>query len=181
MKSLMFVALTAVLIVSTADALSQPAPVPSATPTFPPAGMQFEKPFLDYLIPALRQTGKPARIYYAACPFPYLNFDLPEQGLTGMNAIRQMVPREPQVSVAQGRDGIIRITIGKVWTGILHTQIRRIALTAYEQYGAPSTILAILRSPEVRDMGKRLNLDTEPRMINIIVGGRINGAPHSLQ
>src|ERR1700761_5540211 len=68
MKAAVLAALIAVLVISSAPALGDTSPAPSSSPTFPPAGMQFEKPFLDYLIPAIKQTGKPARIYYNDCP-----------------------------------------------------------------------------------------------------------------
>lgn len=156
MGSLTLAALIAALVLSTAQALPQGATAQSPAPNFPPAGMQFEKPFPDYLIPAVRQTGRPARIYYAACPFPRLNFDLPAEGLRGLDSIHQMLPHEPQVNIAQGRDGMVRITIGNVPTAILHVQIRRLVLKPYAQYGAAAAILAVLSSPEVREAGKLL-------------------------
>lgn len=65
-----------------------------------------------------------------------------------------------------------------MWTDILRTKIRRLGLNGYQQYGSASAILAILESPEMRDAGKRFDLDTRLQVIDIIVGGPISGAPH---
>lgn len=186
MKGSIFVVFATILIASTADALPQPAP--SAPATFPPAGMQFEKPFLDYLLPALKQTGKPARIdVNATCPisnrsvedtlngnigFDYqsVNVDLSPSPLTGMGAVRHLLQSDPEATVRQDPSGLVRITIGNVQTAILQTKISRLELSKYAQYTALSAVDELTLAPDLIEAEQRTHIRSRNHLVDHIVG-----------
>jgi hypothetical protein len=147
---------------------------------------------IRYLRPALQYVGGAARIYYAGeCQapgkdtsdfwqlvFPAVYLQPPRQGATEITAVRQIFRDDPNVTVMQDRDGMLRITIGSVSTAILQTRIQTLALDPIEQYSAPSAVVRIENAPELRTAERRLDVHLKQGMINIIVSGPIPGAPH---
>jgi hypothetical protein len=73
---------------------------------------------------------------------------------------------------------MLRITIGSVSTAILQTRIPALTLNSYEQYSAPSAVLAIENAPEVYAARRSLHLGVPWGIRDIIVGGPVEGAPH---
>lgn len=175
MGLLAFVALP---MMSGAKTLAQSTTTPSPSISFPPAAMQFEKSFLDYLTTALKQTGSPARINYEGCPLPRLNFDLPVKGASGLDAIHQMIAREPQVTVSQDASGMIRVVIGKPPTEILGTRIEQLSLNKYAQYSPELSLVKLDTANEILAAEKRLDMHFPLETMSIIVSGPIKGAPH---
>jgi hypothetical protein len=158
-----------------------------------PSPVGHMKAVIDYLRPALRYVGGAARIYYAGeCQapekdsttgswqllFPAVYLQPPQQGATGITAVRQIFGDDPNVAVMQDRSGMLRITIGRVSTVILQTRIQTLALNPYAQYSAESAVVTIENAPELRTAERRLNAYRNLESINIIVSGPIAGAPH---
>jgi hypothetical protein len=110
--------------------------------------------------------------------FPAVYLQPPRQGATEITAVRQIFRDDPNVTVMQDRDGMLRITIGSVSTAILQTRIQTLALDPIEQYSAPSAVVTIENAPELRTAERRLDVHLKQGMINIIVSGPIPGAPH---
>lgn len=144
---------------------------------------------IDYLRPVLKGVAGAARVYYAAiCSadtfgqprllFPAVNLEAPPQGATGMTAVRQIFRDDPHVTTTQDRSEMLRITIGSVSTAILQTRIPALTLNSYEQYSAPSAVLAIENAPEVYAARRSLHLGVPWGIRDIIVGGPVEGAPH---
>lgn len=189
MKVFTLVAFTAALLtLSAAKATSQPAPVTSSAPTLPRSKIQFEQPFLDDLISAIRRVGKPARIYLAATcapgnasvddvlngnmtfTYPDVNIDLSREPLTGVSSIRYILRNDAQATVGQGPSGITRITVGDVSTAILQTKISRLALSKYGQYTALSAVEELLRAQELLNAELRTHVRLRNHLIDHLVG-----------
>lgn len=198
MRVLIFVTFTAVLLASTANALPQG--TPSSTTTFPRAEMQLAKPLLDYLIPAVKQTGKPARIYLVAdCPvgsdsqedrlngnvrFLYrnLDLDLSPTPRAGIDAVRHLLHNEPHVVINQDRAGMIRIRLDSVSTTILQTTLTQLILSKYAQYTALSALDELFRAPELTEAQQRSHIELRNHVIDHLVGwGRGPHLPSAMQ
>jgi hypothetical protein len=147
---------------------------------------------IDYLRPALTYVGGAARVYYAGeCRsaekdlsgvqyllFPSVYLQPPSQRATGITAVRQIFRDDPRVTITQDRSGVLRLTIGSVSTAILQTRIPALTLSPDDQYSAPSAVVAIGSTPEIVTAERSLHLGQPFRIIDIIVSGPIEGAPH---
>ena len=102
---------------------------------------------VDPVLAIARSTKEPIRIYYsAACnancnsfyeapvPFPKVSVQRPAHGHDAFAMLREMFRTDSQVSVAKGRDGIIRISIGQVPTTLLDTMVSMPKLSDQERY-----------------------------------------------
>ena len=156
-----------------------------------PAPVGHMHSLIDYLRPALTYVGGVARIYYAGqCPtrdrsslvqpllFPSVWFQPPLQGVTGIDAVRQIFSDDPSVTVMQDRSGMLRITIGSVSSTALQTRIPSLTLDPSEQYTALSALdkIAITAANYAKERG--LPFVLAPFIIDHLVGGPVKGAPH---
>jgi hypothetical protein len=81
----------------------------------------------DVLLPLVYSSGKPVRLYYdGACssddwpvPFPQTKVKALAKGKSGSSAFRDIFANDANVTVTEGRGGIIRMWVGKVPTEIL--------------------------------------------------------------
>jgi hypothetical protein len=146
---------------------------------------------IDYLRPTLTYVEGVARIYYAGeCAtqdrpslvhpllFPSVWFQPPSQGATGMDAVRQIFRDDPNVRVMQDRSGMLRITIGNVSTEVLQTRLPSLELDAEAQYTALSALDKIAITADIYAKERRLPFRLASYIIDHLVGGPINGAPH---
>jgi hypothetical protein len=146
---------------------------------------------IDYLRPALTYVGGVARIYYAGeCPpkdraslvqqlvFPSVWFQPPPQGATGTDAIRQIFRDDPNVTVLQGRSGMLRITIGSVSSTVLQTRLPSLKLDPIGQYTEFSAIdeIAFTAGSYAKERG--LPFGAAPYVIDHLVRGPREGDPH---
>ncbi|MGA2759586.1 MAG: hypothetical protein ABSF08_04585 [Candidatus Cybelea sp.] len=127
------------------------------------------KAVIDYLRLVLPNWGV-ARIYYAGeCQapgrdstsgfwqlrFPAVYLEPPQAGATGITAVRQVFRDDPNVAVMQDRSGMLRISIGNVWTEILQTSMPSVTLDPSEQYTALSALdkIAITADTDTKERG----------------------------
>jgi hypothetical protein len=110
--------------------------------------------------------------------FPAVFLQLSSAGVTGLDAIRQIFQDDPNVTVAQDRSGMIRITIGSVSTAILQTKIQALTLSPDDQYSAPLAVGAVENTPEIRAAERSLGLSQPLTGIGPFEGAPIAGAPH---
>ena len=157
-----------------------------------PAPVGHMKALLDYLRPVLPNWGV-ARIYYAGeCQapgkdstsgfwqllFPEVYLQPPQPGATGITAVRQIFRDDPNVAVMQDRSGVLRITIGSVWTEILQMRVLSVTLDASEQYTALSALdkIAITADTDAKERGLPFGL--APSLVDHLISGPSPGAPH---
>jgi hypothetical protein len=146
---------------------------------------------VDYLRPALKYVGGTARIYYAGeCPtkdrsslvqqlhFPSVWFQPPLPGATGMDAVRQIFSEDPNVTVTQDRFEMLRITIGSVSSTVLQTRIPSLTFDPTAQYTASSATDTIAITADIYAKQHGLPFGLAPFIIDHLVSGPINGAPH---
>jgi len=156
-----------------------------------PAGAGNESAVINYLRPALKYIGGAARLYYAAtCSadkdefgqpsllFPLVDLQPPSPGATGMATLQQLFRGDPNVTVTQDRSGMVRITIGNVSTAILQTSFPVLTLDSSDQYSPLAALLTIESTPEIDAAERKLNVDPKQGVIDVIVSGRFEGAPH---
>ena len=147
--------------------------------------------FFAYMRPALIYAGGVARVYYAGecpardrtglvqmLPFPLVWLEPTPQGATGTDAIRQTFRDDPNVSVVQDRSGMLRITIGSVSDLVLKTRIPSLTLDRSEQYNVLSAIDKIAFTVDIYAKQNGLPFGEAPSVIDHLVGGWIDGAPH---
>lgn len=147
--------------------------------------------FIDYLRPALKTVGGVARIDYAGeCPmkydsslvqqlsFPSVWFEPPLQGVTGINAVRQIFRDDPNVTVTQDRSGMVRIAIGSVSSTVLQTRLPSLRLDPIAQYTALSAIddIAFAAASYAKEHGLPFGL--APYVIDHLARGPGKGDPH---
>ncbi|MFN2542540.1 MAG: hypothetical protein ABR514_10305 [Chthoniobacterales bacterium] len=121
---------------------------------------------IDAVIEALRpifySSDKAFRLYYRAechptkdigvdepIPFPFTKVQPPSNSTTGLAAVREVFKNDKNVTVTEGTDGIIRITIGKVPTAILQTKLPLLNLDATAQYNPQDAFSAIVNTNEM--------------------------------
>jgi hypothetical protein len=127
--------------------------------------------FLEYVEPVLKTAGGAARLYFrTSCwtgsgdgiMFPQLRLDTPAQAKTGLAAIRDILRKEKEVNITEGRTGISRISIGEVNYELLNTKIHVLRLSPTQQYNTEEAIVAIERTKEVQAKMRELNLQEPP-------------------
>jgi hypothetical protein len=124
----------------------------------------------------IQDTGKVARIYYAAAcenareaawGLPWLEVHAPPETETGLDAVRAIFENYDNVIVTEDPSGIIRIRIGDFPDAILDTRIAQINLTSEEQYNPGLALSAVSSIEEV--VAEMEGLGSEP-LVTIFIG-----------
>ncbi len=141
--------------------------------------------FVSRLQPLLRASGKAGRVYYrGVCRvnngidelvFPDIELREPSSGETGIEAIRNMLPKE---GIVEERSGVISITLGDVSTQLLQTMISTVSFAQNEQFNDSLAIMAIERNPDVLAGQRRLGYSLPTQDISIMVVDPEPQAPH---
>ncbi|MGH2510592.1 MAG: hypothetical protein ACRDHZ_24725 [Ktedonobacteraceae bacterium] len=151
------------------------------------ASARNENAVLKQLRPVLKSAGKAARIYYlGACeegagtpmPFPEIDVQEPLAGLTGETAVRAIFRNDTDVSVTEGRSGIIAIKIGKLPTEILTVRMSELRLKPIEQYNPTLAIFAIENSKDVNAAMRQRNIQPVMVITDLGVVQPTKGFPH---
>lgn len=130
------------------------------------------------LAPALKPGGGAGRLYARAecwtklgdgISFPRLELQSSSKEETGLAAIQDILRKNKEVTVAEGRSGIVGIWIGNVSKDLLETKIRFLMLDRVERYNVWWAISAIIQAKEVE--AQRLKLGMEDSLT--IIQGRI--------
>lgn len=159
----------------------------SAQSVSPIESVQNEKALLKQIWPVLRAANRPGRIYYEAlCAsdddvsvrFPKFEIEPPAPGEKGIDAIRSMFRDRPDVTVAEGDHGIVRIYIGRAPTHILGTKIRVRKFAPEVQYDDTLVVDGIVDSREVQDEMKKLGLRAPKKVFDMVLQGPTEGYPH---
>jgi hypothetical protein len=150
-----------------------------------PASVRIDQAAADYLRPVLTSIGGGARINYAGiCPgegkllLPRVDAQPAPEGTTGIIAARQIFRNDPQVTVTQEQSGLLRITIGSVSTSILQTRIPTLTLDSDAQYSPASATDMIRFAMHTYAVEHGLDFDTAKHVIDYVVSGPAEGAPH---
>lgn len=146
---------------------------------------------IDYLRPELGHFGGVARLYYAGeClttepsdPLPRLLFPsvwlMPSlRGATGLVAVQQIFRDDPHVAIAQDRTGILRVTIGSVSDALLQMRMTSLELDSVSQYDVESALDSIAYTVNRYAKQRELPFGLLPHVIERLVGGPVEGAPH---
>jgi hypothetical protein len=125
-----------------------------------------------------KRRKKTARLDSGSFFFPAVYLQPPQQGATGIVAVRQIFRDDPNVAVMQDRSGMLRINIGGVSTTILQTRLPSVTLDPTEQYTDRSALekIAIMADIYEKERGRPFGLT--PFVIDHLVSGPIPGAPH---
>lgn len=147
--------------------------------------------FIDYLLSNLTYVGGFARMYYGSeCAtneraslvqqprLPSISFLPPPQGDTGMVAVWQMFRNNPNVTVVQDRFGMLRITIGSVSSTVLQTRLPTLTFDPESQYTDLSATETIAIAADIYAKQHGLPFHLAPFVIDHLVSGPRNGAPH---
>lgn len=142
---------------------------PRREPTPQATSQRDEKALAEYLRSTLAPDGA-ARVYFhTTCgtgqenpvPFPAIGLRRPADGERGIEAVRGIFRGDKDVTVTEAHSGIVRITIGHVYTRILDTRLPSLRLTQVAQYnpnGPAGAIIAIENSKAVRAAMRKLRV-----------------------
>jgi len=95
-----------------------------------------------------------------------------------LQAMHQVFRGNTNVTVAEGRNKIILITIGDPLTAILKTRIPVLQLAPLAQYNPALAIGAVEATREVEEATARLKLHTPPIVFQMLLEKPSNGLPH---
>jgi hypothetical protein len=159
---------------------------PPAQPSDPREGSHVNMTGLvERLMPLLRNARSAGRVDYrgvcdmdtgfARLTFPDTNLRVSSRGMTGLDAIRNLLPAE---AVVVQKPGIISIRLGNVPDEILRTQISHLKFTSDEQFTDSLAIMAISRNPDVQAASKRLGYSLPIEDVSIFPVSAREGLPH---
>lgn len=143
--------------------------------------------FLRYVEPVLKSAGGAGRLYYRAdcwtsggdgILFPPLQLEAPAESKTGLAALKDIFRKEKGVTIAGGRSGISRISIGNVGYELLNTKIQVLTFTPSQRYNTEEAIVAIERTKEVQAKMRELGLQEPPTVYFGRVLEPASGLPH---
>jgi hypothetical protein len=150
-----------------------------------PASVRIDTAVVSYVRPVLKSVGGAARVNYAGiCPgrdkllLPDVAAQPAPEGTTGIAAVRKIFGSDPEVMVAQGHAGMLRITIGTVSTTVLQTRIPSLTLDAPAQYTPKDAVYIIAMTANTYAKEHRLDFGIAATVLDVIVRGPSNGAPH---
>jgi hypothetical protein len=116
-----------------------------------------KKPVLKYIRRVTSSCDIAVELYYVTncsasrdavrdepIPFPFVKIQPAPEGSTGITAIRKIFRNDNNVRVTQLPTGTVRVTIGKVPTGILDTKISALTLDEYGRYNPIQAIRALM-------------------------------------
>ncbi len=136
-----------------------------------------------------RESGKAIRLYFvAACvanddrfadpvPFPKINVQLPREGKSGVDAIRDIFRDDQNVMVTKDGGGIVRIWVGKPPTDILQTKVPFLSLDLESRYNPNLVFTEIQRTKQMQAAMKSLHL-TRPNVLWSNAAIPQKGLPH---
>jgi len=181
------VAFTSLMLCNALGGCLGAVPLPPAQQGGPSASARNEGAVLKYLRPALKSSGKAPRVYYrASCqgkggnpvPFPRTEVQPPSKGKTGVAAVREVFRDDKDVTVTEGRTGIIRIRIGKAPDAFLQTKISLLTLKPMEQYNPTLAVSAIESTGEVEAAMRRLGVRPVQAIGTQLIAEPAKGLPH---
>jgi hypothetical protein len=138
------------------------------------ASQRAENEVIKYLQTALRPTGKAARIYFhGTCNaggtnglrFPEIDVQPPAESETGLDAVRAIFRNDKGVMVTESRSGVIRISIGDVFTQILNARLPSLRLNQPARYnpdGPGGAIDTIEQAAAVKTAMRKLGVSQGP-------------------
>jgi hypothetical protein len=139
---------------------------------------------LKHLRPALESAGGAGRLYYieicgagGVARFPRIRVQPPSKGKKGLAAVQEVFKDGNEVTVTQGRSGMIRINVGKVPSEILQTKIRLLTLKPEAQYTEQLAIIAMTSTKEVEAAMRKFGLEHPVVVVSIHVLEPIPGVP----
>jgi hypothetical protein len=130
----------------------------------------------------------PVRLSYSAScnaktdfpQIPPVRLSAPSDRLTGIDAVRSIFYADHNVVVTKGPDGIAKISVGKMPTGVLETRVALLKLQPIEQYNPGKLIDALESTKELRDAVRSRNIllvrPLHIQLLHLPVPG--DGAPH---
>jgi hypothetical protein len=144
-----------------------------------------ESAIAQYLQPAVA-TGTSVRFSYVArCngasgfpAIPPIHLNTPSSRLTGIDAVRSTFASDRDVTVTEGRDGVAKVSVGKVPTDFLRTRVTLLRLQRIDQYN-PSKVLDALESTrEFENAAKSLGIAMVPLLGVQLLQEPDEHAPH---
>jgi hypothetical protein len=147
---------------------------PSGGPDSQADAQRSDEAVIRYLHSTLVPVGKAARIYFhGTCGsagdngvlFPAIEVQPPADGDTGLEAVRQIFRNDKNVAVTESPSGIVRISIGNVYTSILNTRLPFLRLSETSQYnpdGPGGAIDALEEAAAVKSAMRELGVRQEP-------------------
>jgi hypothetical protein len=101
-------------------------------------------------------------------PMPLFRVQPPSQGRSGLAAVRDIFNHAKGVRIVEKPEGIIRIWLGKVPTGILRTKIHRLIWDRQAQYDPSFAIAAIESTKEMDAAMNSLRVTLSPNVGGLV-------------
>lgn len=126
---------------------------------------------LSHLRPVLKASGGSGRLYVQSkCVwdsedllfFPRIEVIAETKGKVGVDAMRDVLAKNKNVTVAERRPGLIGIWIGRVNNDLLSTRIHVVKLEPLERYNCLRALVAIIETKEVQTKMRELRMEIPP-------------------
>lgn len=124
--------------------------------------------------PVLKATGGGGRLYvHSKCLgdsedlfFPRIEVQSGAEVKGGLAAIREVLAKNKDVTVAERQPGLIGIRIGDVSNDLLRTRIHVLGFGPRQRYNYQDAIVAIISTREIQTKMRQLRMEVSPRFVH---------------